>query len=94
MITHSGPVSCSLREYDDAAGVIGVVEFDDVVARHMRRTRELFTQCLVEPAPQRHPSLGVATHPYIRGKEIHQRIERPHIEREAIARDQLADRVE
>ena len=79
---------------DDAARVIGIVEFDDMPADMMRGAVELHPHRLIEIAAQRLAPARLLADADIGGEQPDHRVHIAHVEREGIFGGELADRVE
>ena len=74
----------------DAAGVVGVVEVDDVVADEVHRHLRL-AQRLHEPGAQRDTSVLLAPDPHVGREQRHHHVHVAGVERERVAHRELTD---
>src|SRR5262245_10746598 len=94
---HDDPLAARLvlvAAVHGTAGVIGIVELDDVIAGDVGRAGELVAQRLVEPELELRATAPVAADAHVLREQAAERVEVAHVEREAVASDQLADLVE
>ena len=79
---------------DYAVRVIGIVEFDDVIARMVGRAGELQAKRIIQPSLEVATANFVPADPDVIGKKVDVGVQISHIQRKRVFRDQLPDCVD